>query len=315
MTRYLVTGGAGFIGSNVVDHLITSGAEQVIVLDDLSGGKTGNLAAAVRSGKVQFVTGDVRDGRLVRNLLMGTDAVFHQAAIKILRTVSEPRLALDVMVNGTYEVADAAADLGVKVIAASTASVYGLAEEFPTSERHHPYDNETLYGAAKLLTEGIMRSLAATKGLEYVILRYFNVYGPRMDTTGAYTEVLPRWMDRISKGLPPLIDGDGSNSRDFIHVGDIARGNLLAAASDVSGEVFNLGSGEETTLSELAVLLADAMGSDLKPEYGPPRKADPVPRRMADISAAARNLGWVPEVDLETGLAELASWRRAGGMQ
>jgi UDP-glucose 4-epimerase len=216
------------------------------------------------------------------------------------------------MAGGTYEVIEAAVDAGVrKVVAASTASVYGLAEEFPTTERHHPYNNDTLYGAAKVFNEGMMRSFHAMRGLDYVMLRYFNVYGPRMDIYGAYTEVLPRWMERIEAGEPPLIYGEGTETMDFIYNADIARGNLLAAASDVSDEVFNLGSGCETSLSELAQMLVHVMDSDLAPEYGPPRKVNPVPRRLADISRAAERLGWKPEVDLETGLRRLVSWWRA----
>jgi UDP-glucose 4-epimerase len=310
-SRCLVTGGAGFIGSTIVDQLIMAGAAEIIVLDDLSGGQMCNLPADhLSSEKVIFTVGDIRDRKLVRQLMGGMDYVFHQAAVKILRCIAEPRLALEVLAEGTYEVAEAAATAGVrKMVAASSASVYGLAESFPTNESHHPYDNETFYGAAKLFTEGMLRSLRATHGLDYAALRYFNVYGPRMDTHGAYTEVLPRWMDRISAELPPLIDGDGTNTRDFVYVCDVAEANLLAAESTVAG-AFNIGSGTETTLTELAQILLDVMGSDLKPEYGPVRKADPVPRRLADISAAWEYLGWTPETDLRAGLRSLVSWRR-----
>jgi UDP-glucose 4-epimerase len=304
-SRCLVTGGAGFIGSAISDQLIAAGAAEIIVLDDLSGGKRENLPPGVF-----LAEGDIRDRKLVRQLMGGMDYVFHQAAVKILRCIAEPRLALEVLAEGTYEVAEAAATAGVKkMVAASSASVYGLAESFPTNESHHPYDNETFYGAAKLFTEGMLRSLHATHGLEYAALRYFNVYGPRMDTHGAYTEVLPRWMDRISAGLSPLIDGDGMNTRDFVYVSDVAEANLLAAESTAAG-AFNIGSGTETSLTELAQMLLDVMGSDLKPEYGPVRKADPVPRRLADISAAKEHLGWIPETDLRTGLRSLVSWRR-----
>jgi UDP-glucose 4-epimerase len=310
--RCLVTGGSGQIGSTIVDQLVTADAAEVIVLDDLSRGQRSNLDDALASGKVRFVEGDVRNGGLVRELMAGIDLVFHQAAVRITQCAAEPRLALEVMAGGTYEVIEAAVDAGVrKVVAASTASVYGLAEEFPTTERHHPYNNDTLYGAAKVFNEGMMRSFHAMRGLDYVMLRYFNVYGPRMDIYGAYTEVLPRWMERIEAGEPPLIYGEGTETMDFIYNADIARGNLLAAASDVSDEVFNLGSGCETSLSELAQMLVHVMDSDLAPEYGPPRKVNPVPRRLADISRAAERLGWKPEVDLETGLRRLVSWWRA----
>ena len=244
--------------------------------------------------------------------MAGIDLVFHQAAIRITQCATEPRLALEVLVNGTYEVVEAAADAGVgKVVAASSASVYGLAEEFPTPERHHPYDNDTLYGAAKTFNEGLLRSFAAMRGLRYVALRYFNVYGPRMDIYGLYTEVLIRWMERIEAGQPPLILGDGLQTMDFVYTEDIARANLLAASGDVTDEVFNIGSGTETSLRELAALLLRVMGSDLEPEFGPARSVNGVTRRLADVSDAAQYLGWKAEVGLEEGLARLVSWWRA----
>ena len=243
--------------------------------------------------------------------MAGIDLVFHQAAIRITQCATEPRLALEVLVDGTYEVVEAAADAGVrKVVAASSASVYGLAEEFPTTEKHHPYDNDTLYGAAKTFNEGLLRSFTAMRGLPYVALRYFNVYGPRMDIYGLYTEVLIRWMERIEAGQPPLILGDGLQTMDFVYTEDIARANLLAAAGDVSGEVFNIGSGTETSLRGLATMLLQVMGSDLEPEFGPARSVNGVTRRLADVSLAAERLGWKAEVGLEEGLARLVSWWR-----
>ena len=164
-------------------------------------------------------------------LMSGVDVVFHQAAIRITQCAEEPRLALEVLVDGTYNVFEAAVEADVrKVVAASSASVYGLAEAFPTTEQHHPYANDTLYGAAKTFNEGLLRSMHAMFGLDYVALRYFNVYGPRMDVHGLYTEVLVRWMDRIAAGEPPLIFGDGAQTMDFVYIGDIARANLAAAA-------------------------------------------------------------------------------------
>src|SRR5689334_23472127 len=222
-----------------------------------------NLESALGRGKVRIVEGDIRDRRLVTDLMSGIDLVFHQAAIRITQCAEEPRLALEVLVDGTYEVIEAAADAGVrKVVAASSASVYGLAEQFPTTERHHPYANDTLYGAAKTFNEGLLRSFHAMRGLDYVALRYFNVYGPRMDVHGLYTEVLIRWMERIEAGQPPLILGDGTQTMDFVDVRDIARANLLAAESDLTDEVFNVASGTETSLKELATGLLEAMGAD-----------------------------------------------------
>jgi UDP-glucose 4-epimerase len=310
--RCMVTGGAGTIGSTIVDQLVVAGAVEVIVLDNFVRGRRENLAGALASGKIRLVEGDIRDRRLVTALMSGIDLVFHQAAIRITQCATEPRLALEVLVDGTYEVIEAAVDAGVrKVVAASSASVYGLAEDFPTTERHHPYNNDTLYGAAKTFNEGMLRSFHAMRGLDYVALRYFNVYGPRMDIHGLYTEVLIRWMERIEAGKPPLILGDGTQTMDFVFTEDIARANLLAAASDATGEVFNIGSGTETSLRELAEMLIRVMDRDLQLEFGPPRAVNPVTRRLADVSRAAERLGWKAETGLAEGLGRLVSWWRA----
>jgi UDP-glucose 4-epimerase len=310
--RCIVTGGAGTIGSTIVDQLVASDAAEVIVLDNFVRGRTENLAGSLGSGKVRVVDGDIRDRGLVTSLMAGIDLVFHQAAIRITQCAAEPRLALEVLVDGTYEVVEAAANAGVrKVVAASSASVYGLAEQFPTAERHHPYDNDTLYGAAKTFNEGLLRSFHAMHGLDYVALRYFNVYGPRMDIYGLYTEVLIRWMERIEAGQPPLILGDGSQTMDFVFTEDIARANLLAASADVTDTVFNIGSGTETSLTELAHALLSAMGSSLPLEFGPPRGVNAVTRRLADVSRAAELLGWKSEINLDDGLRRLVAWWRA----
>jgi UDP-glucose 4-epimerase len=310
--RCLVTGGAGTIGSTIVDQLVAAGCAEVIVLDNFVRGRPENLTQARESGRVRVVDGDIRDGALVRSLLDGVDVLFHQAAIRITQCAEEPRLALEVLVDGTYEVVEAAADRGVrKVVAASSASVYGLAEEFPTSERHHPYANDTLYGAAKTFNEGLLRSFKAMRGLDYVALRYFNVYGPRMDVHGLYTEVLIRWMERIASGRPPLILGDGTQTMDFVFTEDIARANLLAAESDATDEVFNIGSGTETSLRGLADALLRAMDADLEPEFGPARSVNAVTRRLADVSKAQERLGWKAETGLDEGLRRLVTWWRS----
>ena len=310
--RCLVTGGAGTIGSTIVDQLVVVGAGEVIVIDNFVRGRRENLAGALDSGKVRIIEGDIRDRQLVASAMSGIDLVFHQAAIRITQCATEPRLALEVLVDGTYNVVEAAADAGVrKVVAASSASVYGLADEFPTSERHHPYANDTLYGAAKTFNEGLLRSFHAMRGLDYVALRYFNVYGPRMDIYGLYTEVLIRWMERIEKGEPPLILGDGTQTMDFVFTEDIARANLLAASADATDEVFNIGSGTETSLTQLAQALLRVMGSNLPLEFGPPRGVNAVTRRLADVSLAAERLGWKAEVGLDEGLRRLVTWWRA----
>ncbi|GAB3814627.1 NAD-dependent epimerase/dehydratase family protein [Micromonospora zhanjiangensis] len=310
--RALVTGGAGTIGSHVVDELVRHGAAEVVVLDNLVRGRRENLAGALAAGTVRLVEGDIRDVDLVRSVTHGMDLVFHLAAIRITQCAEEPRLANEVLVDGTFNVLEAAAAAGVgKVVASSSASVYGLAERFPTDERHHPWNNDTFYGAAKAFNEGMLRSFHAMSGLDYVALRYFNVYGPRMDVHGLYTEVLIRWMERIEAGDPPLILGDGRQTMDFVHVADIARANVLAARADVTDEVFNVASGTETSLLDLARTLSDVMKSDLPPTFGPARAVNGVTRRLADTGTAAERLGFRAEIDLRTGLEDLVEWWRA----
>ena len=309
--RVLVTGGAGLIGSHVADLLAREGAREIVVLDSFVRGRRENLASAEQTGRVTVVTGDIRDRDLLAGIMDGIDVVFHQAAIRITQCASEPRLALEVLVDGTFNVLEAAVKSGVKrLVAASTASVYGLARNFPTPETHHPYNNRTLYGAAKLFNEGLLRSFHEMYGLDYVALRYFNVYGERMDVYGAYTEVLIRWMERIESGLPPRIFGDGRQTMDFIHVEDVARANLLAAKSAVTDTVFNIASGQETTLDGLAAALLRIMDSPLTPEHGPERAVNAVPRRLADISRARRDLGFTARIGLDDGLRRLVDWWR-----
>lgn len=307
----LVTGGAGTIGSTIVDHLLAAGAGRIDVLDNLVRGRRANLDDAMESGRVHLVEGDLRDRDLVHDLTRGTDIVFHQAAIRITQCAEEPRLALEVLVDGSFNVLEAAAEHRVdKLIAASSASVYGMAEEFPTTERHHHHNNDTFYGAAKSFNEGMARSFRAMTGLDYVLLRYFNVYGPRMDVHGLYTEVLVRWMERIADGQPPLIFGDGLQTMDFVHTRDIARANILAAGSGIREGVYNVASGSETSLLELAEALLRAMDSDLQVEHGPDRAVNGVVRRLADTTAAERDLGFTAETGLEKGLRELVDWWR-----
>ncbi|WP_367319230.1 NAD-dependent epimerase/dehydratase family protein [Streptomyces sp. HUAS ZL42] len=311
--KILVTGGAGTIGSNLVDLLAEGGAREIVVLDNFVRGRRANLAQALPSGVVEIVEGDIRDAATVRKVTEGADLVFHLAAIRITQCAEEPRLANEVLVDGTFNVLEAAAEAGVaKVIASSSASVYGMAETFPTTERHHAYNNDTFYGAAKAFNEGMLRSFHAMYGLDYVALRYFNVYGPRMDIHGLYTEVLIRWMERIEAGEPPLILGDGTQTMDFVDVRDIARANVLAAESDLTDEVFNVASGTETSLKELAQGLLEAMGApDLEPVHGPARAVNGVSRRLADTTQAAERLGFTAQIDLRTGLRDLVDWWRA----
>jgi len=305
----LVTGGAGTIGSTVVDQLLEAGVAEVRVLDNLVRGRRANLRDALSDPRTRLVEGDIRDRDLVHDLTQGSDLVFHLAAIRITQCAEEPRLALEVLADGTFNVIEAAARHRVRrIVAASSASVYGLAEEFPTREDHHPWANDTFYGAAKVFNEGMLASFRAMYGLEYVALRYFNVYGPRMDIHGLYTEVLIRWMQRIAAGKPPLIFGDGLQTMDFVFTTDIARANLLAAAGPVGAGVYNVASGVETSLRGLAAALLRTMGSDLDIEFGPERQVNGVTRRLADTAAAARDLGFRAEIGLEEGLRQLVEW-------
>jgi UDP-glucose 4-epimerase len=309
--RVMVTGGGGLIGSHLVDALLEAGAPDVVVLDDFSRGRLENLSRAAASGRLRIVEGDVRDPRDVALAMDGASVVFHEAGIRITQCAEDPRLAKEIMVDGTFNVLEGAVRGGVRrIVAASTASVYGAAEVFPTRETHHPYGNRTLYGAAKLFNEGLLRSFNDMYGLEYVALRYFNVYGPRMDTFGAYTEVLIRWMEAIDAGRPLVIFGEGTETMDFVHVEDVARATMLAATAPVSDAVFNVGTGIETSLNALADMLLSIMKSPLRPQHAPPRKVNPVPRRLASVEDAQRGLGFRAQVPLDEGLHSLVAWWR-----
>jgi UDP-glucose 4-epimerase len=308
----LVTGGAGLIGSHIVDRLVDAGAGDIRVLDNLVRGRRANLAAALVRRPITFLEEDVRDRAAVEQAVAGCDFVFHQAAIRITLCAEQPRECLEVLVNGTFNVFEAAVAARVrKVVYASSASVYGAAENFPTAERHHPYNNRTLYGAAKLMNEGMAHNFHDMHGLASVGLRYFNVYGPRMDVTGAYTEVFIRWLDCIDRGVPPQIHGDGTATMDFINVEDIARANILAMQSDRANDIYNIGSGTETSLLGLWKMMQRVTEAyHLAPDLHPPRKVNPVPRRLADTSCALADLGFKAEVSLEKGLRNLVRWRR-----
>ena len=311
--RILVTGGAGFIGSHIVDLLCEEDCKEIIALDNMVRGRPENLAGARGRGPVHLVHGDIRDGNLMASLVKAADIVFHQAALRITHCAAEPRLAMEVMVQSTFDLLELCAQHEVeKIVAASSASVYGMAEEFPTTERQHPYGNRTLYGAAKAFNEGLLRTFNDMYGLDYVAFRYFNVYGERMDIHGRYTEVLIRWMERLAAGQPPIIFGNGQQTMDFVHVRDVARANILGAKADVSDEVFNIASGKETSLAQLAQALAMVMGRNgLAPEFAPERSVNPVPRRLASTAKAERLLGFQAEIPLQSGLRDLVDWWRA----
>jgi UDP-glucose 4-epimerase len=311
-SKVLVTGGAGFIGSRTVDELLRRDIREVIVVDDMVRGRPENLQAALAGDRVRLVRGDICDRALMRELVQGSDIVFHLAALRITQCASEPRRAMEVMVNATYDLLEhcVAAQVG-KVVMASSASIYGLASSFPTCEDHNAYANRTLYGAAKAFGEGLLRTFKDTHDLDYVALRYFNAYGPRMDIHGRYTEVLIRWMERLAAGQPPIVFGDGSQTLDMAHVDDIARANVLAARSAATDVALNIGSGMETSLLQLAERIAAEMGApDLRPLHEPERAVNPVPKRQADIGAALAQIGFAPSVTLEEGLRGLVRWWR-----
>lgn len=306
--QVLVVGGAGFLGSHIVDQLTQTPAARIVVLDNFVRGTRENLHEAVAEPRVEVVEGSVTDVTLVRRLMEGTDFVFHLAALWLYECVHEPRSALEVNVVGTYNVVEAAADAGVrKVVYSSSASVYGDAAFTPMTEEH-PFHNRTMYGATKIAGEQFFRAFNEQRGLQYAGLRYMNVYGPRMDYQGTYVSVIMKVLDRIDQGLAPIIFGDGSQAYDFIHVEDVARANLLALESDASDEFFNIGMGVKTTIRELVELLLDITGSDLEPEYRPQEQMF-VTHRVGSTDKAERLLGFRAGIPLREGLQSVLEWR------
>ena len=312
-SNILVTGGCGLIGSTTIDLLLRDHSPaSIVILDDMSRGTLANVDEVLKDPRVKLVRGDIRDVEAVHSAMQGMDAVIHMAALRITACAADPRAAMSIMCDGSFNVMEAAAqsDSVKKIVAASSASIYGLADSFPTNEGHHPYNNRTWYGASKIMLEGLLRSFNDMYGLSYVGLRYFNVYGPRMDIHGKYTEVLIRWMERVAAGTPPLILGDGTQTMDFVYIEDVARSNILALQSDVSDDVFNVARGQETSLNDLAKVFLKVMDSDLQPEYGPERSVNPVSRRLADTTKAERLLGFKAQVGLDEGLLKLVNWWR-----
>ncbi|PTX21458.1 UDP-glucose 4-epimerase [Pontibacter mucosus] len=305
----LVTGGAGFIGSYVVEELLRYEPAKIIILDNLIRGSIDNMSSFIHNPVVEFVEGDIRDYAIVEQCLEGTDYVFHMAALRINACAANPREGFEVMLGATFNLAELCAKYKVKkVIYSSSASVYGLAQHFPTPETDNPYDNQTFYGGAKLWGEQLFRSFKFMFGLDYVALRYFNVYGARMDTDGKYTEVMIRWLDCIRDNRAPLIYGDGSTTMDFVYVRDVAKANVAALLSGVTDEVFNIGNCKETSLKELLEVLLKVNNSSLIPEHREENTVNPVSRRLADSSKIRELLHFEPTISLEEGLAELSKW-------
>ncbi|MDX1520067.1 MAG: NAD-dependent epimerase/dehydratase family protein [Anaerolineae bacterium] len=307
-TKILVIGGAGFVGSHIVDQLTQEPVKEIIVLDNFVRGTRNNLAEAVKDERVQVVEGSITDIRLLRDLMEGADYVFLLAALWLYECVHEPRSAIEVNVVGTFNVIEAAQQVGVKkVVYSSSASVYGDALVTPMTE-DHPFNNRTMYGATKIAGEQFFRAIYQQHGMDYVGLRYMNIYGPRMDYKGTYVSVIMKVLDRIEQGLPPIIFGDGSQSYDFIHVEDVARANILALKSDATDCFFNVGKGMRTTINELVEMLLALTNSPLKPEYRPQAEMF-VTHRIGSTEKAETELGFKATIPLYEGLRSVIAWR------
>lgn len=308
-SKILVTGGAGFIGSYVVEYLLPHQPQKIIIIDNLIRGSHENMASFANHPLVEFVEGDICDTALLEKCMAGCDYVFHLAALRINSCAASPKDGFNVMLKATFDVAELCVKHKIKkIIYSSSASVYGLAQHFPTPESDNPYDNQTFYGAAKMWGEQLFRSYKFMYGLDYCALRYFNAYGPRMDTDGKYTEVMIKWLDCIRDGRNPLIFGDGATTMDFVYVKDIAKSNVAALLSDATDEAFNIGNCVETSLKELLQLLLSVNNSSLQPEYRGENTVNPVSKRLADISKAKAMLDFTPTISLEEGLKELSEW-------
>ena len=295
-SRFLVTGGSGFIGSHVVDALVAADAEEVVVLDAAL--RRENLAGSEASGRVRSLEGDVRDPGVVRGALEGVDGVFHMAVLALGGCVDDPRLCHDVNVGGTLNVLEASRDANVgKVVFSSASSVYGDTDE--TMDESHPLQARTMYGASKVAGEFYVRAFNDTYGLDYVTLRYMNVYGPRQ-AGGLVVSVTKR----LLAGERPVIAGDGSQSFDFVHVADVADANLHAMTSDVSDDAFNVGSGTEVSVKEITEKLIELTDAGVEPEYDHGQRVL-MRRRVGSNERARELLGWEASRPLDEGLREV----------
>ncbi len=305
----LITGGAGFIGSHLTEILLKYSPEKIIILDNLIRGSFDNMKEFIDSPAVEFIKGDIKDESLLERCISKSDFIFHMAALRINACAADPSDGFETMVRAPFVIAELARKYKVKkIIYSSSASVYGLAQNFPTTENDNPYDNQTFYGAAKLFGEQLFRSYKFMYGLDYVALRYFNVYGPRMDTDGKYTEVMIKWLDCIRDNKSPVIHGDGSTSMDFVYVKDVAEANVAALLSDVTDQNFNIGNSRETSLKELLEMMIRINNSSIKPVYKESNSVNPVSRRLSDNSKARKLLNYSPKTKLESGLKELSEW-------
>ncbi len=305
----LITGGAGFIGSYVTELLLAHQPKKIRIIDNFIRGSYENMKNFSSHPCIEFIEGDIRNAELLEQCVTGVDYVFHMAALRINACAANPQDGFEVMLQATFNLANLCVKHKVKkVIYSSTASVYGLAQHFPTPETDNPYNNQTFYGGAKVWGEQLFRSYKFMYNLDYCALRYFNVYGPRMDTDGKYTEVMIKWLDCIRDKREPAIFGDGTDSMDFVHVKDIAKANVLALLSEVTDEAFNVGCQVETNLKEMLAVLLKVNNANLEPVYKEANSINPVSRRLADITKAKQLLGYTPDISLEQGLQKLSAW-------
>lgn len=309
--RVVVVGGAGLIGSHVVDRLTREDVGEIVVYDNFTRGTMGNLERALTDPRVKVfeLGGDILHTDILQQAFADTDVVFHLAALWLLHCHEFPQSAFEVNIRGTFNVLEACRLKGVKrLVYSSSASVYGDAVAIPMTE-DHPYNNRTFYGATKIAGEHMARAHHHRFGLDYVGLRYMNIYGPRQDYMGAYVAVVMKILDRIDRGEPPIVYGDGSQSYDFIYVEDAAECNVLAAMSDATDACYNVGAGIETTIREICELLLRLTGSEsLGIRYEPAGQTF-VTRRVGSTEAAARDLGFRAKTPVEEGLRRLIAWR------
>jgi UDP-glucose 4-epimerase len=306
----MLIGGAGLVGSHIVDQLVTEPVAEVVVFDNFLRGTRANLATASRSPKLRIVEGSITDRDALARELAGIDGVFLLASLWLGECVNDPRLAWEVNTIGTWNVVEACRAAGVqRIVYSSSASVYGNALVTPMTEEH-PFNNRTTYGATKIANEQMLRAVYEQHRLPYIGMRYMNIYGPRMDYHGTYVSVIMKVLDRLFAGERPVIFGDGRQVYDFIHVVDAARANVLGMKAECADENFNVGMGIGTTINELVRLLIELTGSSLEPEYRPEAQSF-VTERIGSIDKAERLLGFRASIPLADGLKTVVDWRLA----
>jgi len=309
-SKVVVVGGAGLIGSHTVDLLLGGGVGEVVVFDNFTRGTTENLERAMTDERVRVYEGDLVDGSAIADAVRGADGVFHFAALWLLHCQENPRDAFDVNLTGTFNLLEACRDQGVqRLVFSSSASVYGDAIEEPMNESH-PFNNTTVYGATKIAGEAMATAFCHRDGLGYLGLRYFNVYGPRQDYKGAYVAVIMKMLDRLDRGESPIVFGDGTQAYDFVSVRDCARANIAAMKASVVDRVYNVCTGRQTSIADLAALLIELTGQDVGIDFHP-EEVSFVRNRIGDPSRAFGELGFRAETELVDGLRELIDWRRS----